>query len=115
LSDRRMASILRPGSAVIIDTSIHRIDDSAWSSEYDRPLYFVELREGYRCGWFYRSKSTLIMQPHLLSHCAPEAWHTPDEAELVGQVVGISTFFNGSGAYCAEVRTKRPYLSRTAL
>jgi hypothetical protein len=57
----------------------------------------------------------LIMQPHTLSHCAPEAWRTPDEAELVGQVVGISTFFNGSGAYCAEVRTERPYLSRRAL
>ena len=84
LSDRRMAPILRPGSVVIIDTSIHTIDDSAWSSEYDRPLYFVELREGYRCGWFYRSKSTLIMQPHTLSRCAPEAWRTPDEAELVG-------------------------------
>ena len=114
LSDRRMAPILRPGSVVIIDTSIHTIDDSAWSSEYDRPLYFVELREGYRCGWFYRSKSTLIMQPHTLSHCAPEAWRTPDEAQLVGQVVGISTFFTGSGAYRAEVRTERPYLSRRA-
>jgi len=115
LSDRRMAPILRPGSVVIIDTSIHTIDDSAWCSEYDRPLYFVELREGYRCGWFYRSKSTLIMQPHTLSHCAPEAWRTPDEAELVGQVVGISSFFNGSGAHCGEVRTERPYLSRRAL
>jgi transcriptional regulator with XRE-family HTH domain len=115
LSDRRMAPILRPGSVVIIDTSIHTIDDSAWSSEYDRPLYFVELHEGYRCGWFYRSKSTLIMHPHTLSHCAPEAWRTPDEAELVGQVVGISTFFNDSGAYYAEVRTERPYLSRRAL
>ncbi len=80
-----MAPILRSGSVVIIDTSIHTIDDSDWSSEYDRPLYFVELREGYRCGWFYRSKSTLIMQPHTLSHCAPEAWRTPDEAELVEQ------------------------------
>jgi hypothetical protein len=64
---------------------------------------------------FTRSKSTLIMQPHTLSHCAPEAWHTPDEAELVGQVVGISTFFNSSGAYCAEGRTERRYLSRKAL
>lgn len=105
-----MAPILRPGSVVIIDT----IDDSAWSSEYDRPLYFVELREG-SCGRFYRSKSTSIMQPHSLSHCAPEAWRIPDEAELVGQVVGISTFFTGSGAYCAEVRTERPYLSKRAL
>lgn len=114
LSDRRMAPILRPGSAVLIDTSIHTIDDSTWSSEYDRPLYFVELRDGYRCGWFYRSKATLIMQPHTLSHCAPEAWRTPDEAEVVGQVVGI-TFFNGSGGYCAEVRTERQCLTRRAL
>lgn len=37
------------------------------------------------------------------------------DVELVGQVVGFSTFFNGSGAYCAEVRTERPYLSRRAL
>jgi hypothetical protein len=115
LSDRRMVPILRPGSVVIIDTSIHTIDDSAWSSEYDRALYFVELREGYRCGWLYRSKSTLIMQPHTLSHCAPEVWRTPEEAELIGQVTGISTFFNASGAYCPEVRTERPYLSRRAL
>jgi len=112
LLDRRMVPILRPGSVVIIDTSIRTIDDSAWSSEYDRPLYFVELREGYRCGWFYRSKSSLIMQPHTLSHCAPEAWRTPEERKWW---VGISTFFNGSGAYCAEVRTAQPYLSKRAL
>jgi transcriptional regulator with XRE-family HTH domain len=115
LSDRRMVPILRPGSVVIIDTSLRSIDDSTWSSEYDRPLYFVELREGYRCGWFHKNKSTLIMQPHTLSHCAPEAWQTPDEAELIGQVVGVSTYFNDSANYSAGVRTKRSYLSRKAL
>jgi transcriptional regulator with XRE-family HTH domain len=115
LSDRRMVPILRPGSVVIIDTLLRSIDDSNWASEYDRPLYFVQLREGYRCGWFQKTKTTLIMQPHTLSHCPPESWPTPGQAELIGQVVGVSSYFNDSGIYSAAVRTEREYLSRRAL
>jgi len=28
------------------------IEDDNWANEYDRPMYFVELREGYRCVGF---------------------------------------------------------------
>ena len=94
LSDRRMMPLLRPGSTVLIDTSLRRIENDDWSNEYDRPLYFVEIREGYRCGWFQKDKSRLIMQPHVLSRCAPEAWQTPEEAEVVGRVVGVATYLN---------------------
>lgn len=92
LSDRRMVPLLRPGSTVLIDTSLRRIEDAEWSSEYDRPMYFVEIRSGYRCGWFQKDKSRLIMQPHTLSRCTPEAWRTPEEAEVIGQVVGVVTY-----------------------
>ena len=94
LSDRRMAPILRPGSIVLVDLALRRIEDENWLSEYDRPLYFVETRVGYRCGWFQKLKSRLIMQPHTLSRCAPEAWRTPEEAEVVGKVVGVLTYLN---------------------
>jgi len=94
LSDRRMVPILRPGSTVIIDTTLHNIEDEEWSNEYDRPMYFVELRTGYRCGWFQKDKSRLIMQPHTLSRCAPEAWRSPEDAEVIGKVVGVATFLN---------------------
>ncbi|MGB7844919.1 MAG: helix-turn-helix transcriptional regulator [Candidatus Acidiferrum sp.] len=94
LSDRRMVPLLRPGSTVMIDTTLRRIEDAEWSNEYDRPMYFVEIRNGYRCGWFQKEKSRLIMQPHTLSRCAPEAWRTPDEAEVVGQVVGVVTYLS---------------------
>ena len=50
LSDRRMVPLLRPGSLVRVDTNLRQIEDSEWSNEYDRPMYFVELRGGYRCG-----------------------------------------------------------------
>jgi transcriptional regulator with XRE-family HTH domain len=94
LSDRRMAPILRPGSMVVVDTALRNIDGDEWNTEYDRPLYFVETRGGYRCGWFLKLKSRLVMQPHMLSHCAPEAWRTPAEAEVVGKVVGVITYLN---------------------
>jgi transcriptional regulator with XRE-family HTH domain len=94
LSDRRMAPILRPGSMVVVDTAVRSIDGEEWRTEYDRPLYFVETRGGYRCGWFLKLKSRLVMQPHTLSHCAPEAWRTPAEAEVVGKVVGLITYLN---------------------
>jgi hypothetical protein len=52
-------------------------------------MYFVELREGYRCGWVSAGGHASAMQPHPLSHCTPESWKTPDDAEAVGRVVGV--------------------------
>jgi transcriptional regulator with XRE-family HTH domain len=94
LSDRRMVPLLRPGSIVLVDVSARHIDDQDWSSEHDRPMYFVELRDGYRCGWFHRDGSRLVMQPHPLSRCLPESWRTPEEAEIVGRVAGVVTRLN---------------------
>jgi transcriptional regulator with XRE-family HTH domain len=116
LSDRRMMPLLRPGSAVLIDTTLKRVEDADWSNEYDRPMYFVEIRNGYRCGWFQKEKSRLIMQPHTLSRCAPESWLTPDEAEIVGQVVGIVTYWGVTWAYRPEAMPElRPDWKNKAL
>lgn len=94
LSDRRMVPLLRPGSIVMVDPAVQNINDEDWSTEYDRPMYFVELRDGYRCGWFHRDGSRLVMQPHPLSRCLPESWKTPEEAEVVGRVIGMVTRLN---------------------
>lgn len=94
LCDRRMMPLLRPGSVVLIDVLLRRIEDDNWTSEYDRPIYFVEVRGGYRCGWFHQDGPRLVMQPHPLSRCLPESWRIPDEAEVVGRVVGVVTRLN---------------------
>jgi len=94
-SDRRMMPLLRPGSIVLVDGSVNKIDDGNWTTEHDRPMYFVEVRDGYRCGWFHQEGSRLVMQPHPLSHCLPETWRVPDEAEIVGRVTGVVTRLNG--------------------
>jgi transcriptional regulator with XRE-family HTH domain len=116
LSDRRMMPLLRPGSTVLIDTTLRHIEDAEWSNEYDRPMYFVELRSGYRCGWFQKEKSRLIMQPHTLSRCAPEAWRTPEDAEVVGQVVGVVTYLSEPWTGCpAAIPGERSHWNRKAL
>lgn len=94
-SDRRMIPLLRPGSIVLVDGAVRKIDDGDWTTEHDRPMYFVEVRDGYRCGWFHQEGSRLVMQPHPLSRCFPESWRTPDEAEIVGRVTGVVTRLNG--------------------
>ncbi|HUL32905.1 MAG TPA: helix-turn-helix transcriptional regulator [Candidatus Eisenbacteria bacterium] len=108
LSDRRMTPILRPGSIVLVDTALRHIEDADWFSEYDRPLYFVETRGGYRCGWFQKLKSRLVMQPHTLSHCTPEVWRTPEEAEVVGKVVGVTTYLNEPWSHARELPRTTP-------
>jgi transcriptional regulator with XRE-family HTH domain len=95
LRDHRMEPILRPGSVVLVDVSVRRLQENDWANEYDRPMYFVELHDGYRCGWFQQEGARLAMQPHPLSRCMPESWITPDDAEIVGRVVGIVTRLPG--------------------
>ena len=44
----------KTGEHGLIDTDSRRVQDGDWQNEYERPLYFVELREGFRCGWFVK-------------------------------------------------------------
>ncbi len=90
LQDRRMDPLLRPGSLVLVDPSLRQIQNSGWTNEYDRPIYFIELRQAYRCCWCRYERGQLNVVPHPLSSCAPETHRCPEEAEIVGQVVGVA-------------------------
>jgi len=94
LTDRRMVPLLRPGSIVLVDVGVQEVEEGDWNSEFDRPMYFVEVRAGYRCGWFHNDGSRLVMQPHPLSRCLPESWRSPEEAQVVGRVIGVVSRLN---------------------
>ena len=49
--DYFMSPLLRPGSLVQIDSRVNRVRCSEWRTEFDRPIYFVELRDSYACSW----------------------------------------------------------------
>jgi hypothetical protein len=89
-ADWSMYPIIRPGSFLQIDDTKRKIADSGWSSEYDRPIYFVEHRDGYCCGWCSETSGFLIVHTHSASQEAPRVFRLPSDAEIVGQVVGIA-------------------------
>ena len=96
--DGTMYPIILPGSFVQIDESKNKVRDELWRSEYERPIYFVETRKGYLCGWFSVAGDTLVLQPHPLSPAPVRMFKHPQEAEVVGQVVGFAMQLRELGA-----------------
>lgn len=84
--DWSMHPILPPGSLVVVDQTRRRILNTGWTSEFDRPIYFLEHRDGYVCGWCTLRDSTLTVQPHPSSARDPEVYVYPKEIEVIGQV-----------------------------
>ena len=87
--DLTMYPILPPGSFIQVDESRNKVVEGGWRSEYERPIYFVETREGYTCCWCTVGREDLILQPHPLSPVQPKVVRN-SLAEVVGQVVGIA-------------------------
>ena len=92
--DWSMHPLVRPGSFVQIDESRKNLKDNGWLSEFDRPIYFIEHRSGFRCGWCTEMDGMLILQSHSSSHVLPEVYKYPGEVDVVGQVVGVAMRFD---------------------
>lgn len=90
LDDWSMYPILPPGSFVQIDESRRRVSNEGWILEYERPIYFLEYHNRYRCGWCTERDGVLIVQPYSTSHASPDVLRCPADVEVVGQVVGVA-------------------------
>ena len=88
--DFTMYPILQPGSFVQVDESRTRVVERQWRSEYERPIYFVETRDGFTCCWCSFRLNSLVLQPHPLSPAPVRVLKHPQEAEVIGQVVGVA-------------------------
>jgi transcriptional regulator with XRE-family HTH domain len=88
--DLTMYPILQPGSFVQVDETRTRVLERQWRSEYERPIYFVETRDGFTCCWCSFRLNSLVLQPHPLSPTPVRILRHPQEAEVIGQVVGVA-------------------------
>lgn len=104
LGDRRMWPLIRPGSFVVIDDQQTHVRQTGWAHEFDRPVYFVELRQGYRCCWCQQEGSSLMLVPHPLSGYKIETFPWPDEAEVIGRVTAVAMRIAGEEK---EYRSRR--------
>lgn len=88
--DFTMYPILPPGSFVQVDETKNKVGEGAWRSEFERPIYFVEMRDGHTCCWCSIRRDSIVLQPHPLSPVPVRVLKYPQEAEVLGQVVGIA-------------------------
>ena len=85
-----MYQLLLPGSFLQVDESRDEVMEGAWRSEYERPIYFVETREGFTCCWCSLDGDEILLQPHPLSPVRVRVARHPQDAEVIGQVVGVA-------------------------
>ena len=90
-SDFTMYPMIRPGALLKIDPSQNKLAALAWHSEHERPIFFVELRDAYACGWCELQGNQLLIIPHPSSPASVRHFTYGREAEIVGRVVGYST------------------------
>jgi transcriptional regulator with XRE-family HTH domain len=90
LEDQTMSPLVKPGALLLVDGNRRRVINKDWPNEYERPIYFVELRDGYRCAWCQLADGLLTLIPHPLSGVLIESFNFPSNAEIVGQVVGVA-------------------------
>lgn len=88
--DFTMYPLLPPGSFVQVDESKNKVVEGPWRSEFERPIYFVEMRDGYTCCWCSMRRDSIVLQPHPLSPVAARVLRYPQEAEVMGQVVAVA-------------------------
>lgn len=94
LDDYMLYPLLRPGSFVQIDPEVRKCSPRQSQSEYDRPIYFVELRDGYACSWCEVQEGYLLLLPHPLSPSKVRRLAYGKEAEIVGRVTAVAMRIN---------------------
>lgn len=90
LEDDTMAPLLRPGALVMVDSERRKIVERGWATEHDRPIYLIELKDGYICSWCSIAGSQITVIPYPTSTAPVRVFSLATEAEVIGQVVGVA-------------------------
>jgi hypothetical protein len=79
-----------PDSFVEIDARQKKIKPGNWQNEFDRPIYFVELRDSYMCSWCEIDAGRLMLIPCPHSRGQIRQVRYPGDADIVGRVTAVT-------------------------
>jgi transcriptional regulator with XRE-family HTH domain len=89
--DFTMYPLVMPASFLQVDVRQTEIMREGWRNEYERPIYFLETRNEFICSWCNITEGGhLVIQPHPMSPVLPRIFRYPQDAEVIGQVVGVA-------------------------
>src|SRR6266849_5190435 len=90
MHDYTLYPMIRPGAFVQIDDQDTKIQSESWENEFERPIYFFQLRDDYAYGWCELEGKVLSIIPHSLSGRKTRQFNHPDEIDVVGRVVAVA-------------------------
>lgn len=91
IEDRTLYPMLRPGSFVQIDSQQTKVETDGWHDEFERPIYFVELRDNlYVCSWCEVNGSQLVLLPSAQSGKQSRHVRYPGDADILGRVTAVT-------------------------
>jgi len=90
LEDFTLYPLVRPGSFVEIDSRQNKIKPVPWRTEFERPIYFIELRDTYICSWCELDGDQLTVVPHPQSKQEVRRFQYSTQAEIVGRVTAVA-------------------------
>jgi len=90
LEDFTLFPLIRPGSLVQIDASQRKVSNVKWRTEYERPIYFTELRDEYVCSWCEVDRGQLLIVPHPQAQLQVRRFDYPSQAYIVGRVTSVT-------------------------
>jgi transcriptional regulator with XRE-family HTH domain len=90
MQDYTLDPIIRPGSFVQIDSRQRTVPPVNWHSDFDRPIFFFELRDRYVCSWCELHGSQLILVPTPQSQGQARHVRYPGDATIVGRVTAVT-------------------------
>jgi transcriptional regulator with XRE-family HTH domain len=88
--DWSMHPAIPPGSLLIIDDTKRKIQVTGWQNQTQRPIYFLEHRDGFYCRWCSLKDGVLSLIPDPSSDAPILSFKYPGEIEVIGQVVALA-------------------------
>lgn len=100
MDDYTLYPMIRPGAFVQINDHDTKIDEpELWENEFERPIYFFQLLDGYACGWCHLDNRVLTIVPHVLSPAKVRKFIYPEQIEIVGRVEAVATCLTTTGPF----------------
>ena len=88
--DWSMNPTIPAGSLLIVDDTKRKIQAGGWRNQTERPIYFLEHRDGFYCRWCSLKDEVVSLLPDPSSESPVLSFKYPGEIEVIGQVVGLA-------------------------
>lgn len=112
LADFTMFPMIRPGALLKIDPAQNKLVANVSRNEFERPIYLIELREAYACGWCELQANQLLIIPHPSSPAGVRHFIYPREAEIVGRVISYCTDCVGTESEITKIQKRKAMAPR---